>query len=163
MARAPTPGVSARSEAADVARRILAIKLAWSDETYRIAVNNVPLDHRMAVRKQTGLALAAYTGGDNSIDVDSIAVLVWVCRRLNGQPSLSWAQFARSWPAVVEPGSIEVWPEDTQGRRIDEEGNLIDEDGNPLADVLEVGEVGDHPIGVEEPGGEVEEPDDPQS
>jgi hypothetical protein len=160
LATAPTPGVSRRADAAETVQRIVTITLAWTGETHRLALNNVPLDHRMAVRKQTGMAFNAYTGGPDSIDVDSIAVLVWVSKRMNGQPALSWAQFARSWPTEIAPGSIDVWVEDPSGRKVDEDNNPIIDEADAL-DVAEVGEVGDH-VPVDEMV-EVEESDDPQS
>lgn len=148
MATAPVPGAARRSEeaaeAADLATRLLVIKLAWSDETHRIAVNNVPLDHRMAVRKATGLPLTAFIGGESAIDVDSIAVLVWVSKRLHGKASLSWQQFKRTWPDSIDEGDLEVWAENPKGERLDEDGNVIPE--------------------AYEPGdGEVAEVDDPES
>lgn len=156
LVHAPTPGVGHRAEAATAAKRIAVITLGWTGETYRIAVNNVPLEHRMAVRKQTGMAFNQYVGGPDSIDVDSIAVLVWVARRMQGEASLSWAQFARTWPPEPEPGSIDVWIEDTQGRKVDEDNKVIDD--TPALDVAEVGD-----FAVSEPDDDVEECDDPQS
>jgi hypothetical protein len=128
LAIAPYPGVGRRTDAVSAAKRILAIKLAWSETVYRIAVNNVPLDHRMAVRKATGLPFTAYIGGEDSIDVDSIAVLVWVSRRQRGEASLSWQQFLRAWPDELSEGDIEVWPEDASGNRLDVEGNVVSDD-----------------------------------
>jgi protein gp37 len=127
LATAPTPGVGRRAETATAAKRVLVIKLAWSDQAYRIAVNNVPLDHRMAVRKATGISLTAFIGGEDAIDLDSIAVLVWVARRVGGEPGLSWQQFQRTWPDEVSEGDIEVWAEDVAGNKLDEDGNVIDD------------------------------------
>lgn len=128
MATAPTPGVGRRADAAAAAKRVLVLKLAWTGETYRLAVNNVPLDHRMAVRRATGLSLTAFIGGEDAIDVDSIAVLVWVARRVRGEASLGWKQFQRTWPDQIDEGDIEVWAEDPQGRKVDEDGNVVTDD-----------------------------------
>lgn len=151
MAHAPTPGVSRRAEEVNTAKRILVIKLGWTGETYRLAVNNVPLDHRMAVRKATGMSLTAFIGGEDSIDVDSIAVLAWVARRMNGNASLSWRQFQRDWPEEIGEGDIDVWAEDPTGQRVDEEGRAIDEEGNALPPSYDVADS------------DTEELDDPQS
>jgi hypothetical protein len=141
MAQALEPGTARRVEeasaAADAVKRVLVIKLAWSDETHRIAVNNVPVDHRLAVRKATGLPLTAFIGGESAIDVDSIAVLVWVSRRLHGSPSLSWKQFERTWPDTIDEGDIEVWAEDAVGHRIDEDGNAVPDPYDPAAESAE--------------------------
>jgi hypothetical protein len=134
LATAPTPGLGRRAEMSAAAKRILVIKLSWSGDTYRLAVNNVPLDHRMAVRKATGLSLTAFIGGEDAIDLDSIAVLVWVARRVAGEASLSWRQFQRTWPAEIAEGDIEVWAEDPSGNKIDEDGNVVAEPANDDAD-----------------------------
>lgn len=131
MAKAPRVGVSARAEGAEQAKRVFVIKLSWRDEPCKIAVGNIPIGHRMAVRSQTGMALSAFTGGTNAIDVDSIAVLVWVYERMHGRPDLSWPQFLRSWPEDIGPGDIDVWAEDPMGRAIDEEGNLLNQEDMP--------------------------------
>lgn len=148
MAQALEPGSRRRAEesaeTAAAVNRVLVIRLGWSEETHRIAVNNVSLDHRMAVRKATGLPLTAFIGGENAIDVDSIAVLVWVSRRINGTPSLSWKQFERSWPDTLTEDDIEVWAENTRGQRLDEDGNAV-------------------PVAYDPEGDEGAEVDDPES
>lgn len=134
MAKAPRPGVSRREEEVDVSKRVLAIKLAWDeDATYRIAVGNVPMDHRLAVRKQTGIPFDQFLGGPDAIGTDSIAVMVWLAKRLGGKPSLSWQQFCRSWPDSFGEGDIEVWGEDSQGHKVDDDGNPVDDETDPEA------------------------------
>lgn len=142
MATAPTPGVGRLDATAKAAKRILVIQLAWGG-TYRIAVNNVPLDHRMAVRKATGISLTAFIGGEDAIDLDSIAVLVWVARRVGGEPGLSWKQFQRTWPDQIDEGDIEVWAEDPAGNKLDEDGAVITDD--------EGGEGESEPVEVDDP------------
>lgn len=128
MAKAPRPGTTRRNEEATVSTRILAIKLAWEDDEYRIAVGNIPLDERMAVRKATGIPFEAFLGGPDSIGVDSIAVMVWLAKRQSGLSRLSWQQFQRSWPTEFSEGDLDVWGENAQGQKVDDEGNPIDDD-----------------------------------
>jgi hypothetical protein len=128
VATAPTPGVGRRADTAAAAKRVLVIKLTWTGTTHRIAVNNVPLDHRMAVRKATNMPLTAFIGGEDAIDIDSIAVLVWVSRRVGGEGSLSWQQFKRDWPDEIGEDDIEVWAEDPSGNKVDEDGNVIEDE-----------------------------------
>lgn len=124
LAKAARPGASRRAEEADASTRVLVIHLTCTDpeETHRIAVGNVPLEQRLAVRKATGMPFGQFVGGPDSIDVDSIAVMVWLAKRLNGFPQLAWQSFQRSWPDEIGEGDIEVWAEDTQGRRLDDDG-----------------------------------------
>jgi hypothetical protein len=128
VATAPTPGVGRRADTAAAAKRVLVIKLVWTGTTHRLAVNNVPLDHRMAVRKATNMPLTAFIGGEDAIDIDSIAVLVWVSRRVGGEGSLSWQQFKRDWPDEIGEDDIEVWAEDPSGNKVDEDGNVIEDE-----------------------------------
>jgi hypothetical protein len=129
MGKPPRPGVSKRAEQVDDAQRVMVIRLEWCDETHRIARGNIPQEQRFAVRKALGMTLSDML---EAFDTDTIAVLVWLSKRMHGKPSLSWAQFSTTWPDPLEPGSISIWGEDAAGNRIDDEGNFVDEDGNRL-------------------------------
>lgn len=99
----------------------------------------------MAVRKATGLPFTAFWGGENAIDIDSIAVLVWVARRLRGEPMLTWPRFQRDWPDEITEGDIEVWAEDPAGHRIDEDGLVIEEEAAAEPDAAEPDTLDDSP------------------
>jgi hypothetical protein len=129
MAKAPVPGRARKDEEAAesvaTAQRILVIQLAWDDEPHRIAINNIPLDHRSAVRRETGMSLTSLIVGD--IDIVSYAVLVWLSKRLHGLPGLSWQQFRQTWPDDATEVQVDVWAENPQGQRIDQDGNVVGE------------------------------------
>jgi hypothetical protein len=127
MAHAPTPGVSARNDAATSAKRIVVVRMVRTDDTYRIAAANLPLEQRPVVLKQVGVSYDTILRSEDGML--STAVFVWLSRRLNGERSLSWAQFQRSWPEDLEEGDIELWAEDLQGRKLGDDGEVIvDED-----------------------------------
>lgn len=152
---APTPGVSRRTDAASGVKRILVVHMVRTDETFRLAANNVPLEQRTVVLKQVGVSFdEIMRSGDGQL---TTAVVVWVARRLAGERSLSWAQFLRAWPTDLEVDDAEAWIEDPQGRRLDEDGNVIvdpdaevDAEVDGFGDPVDVVEVSD-PAGVDDP------------
>jgi hypothetical protein len=124
MAHAPTPGVSDRAEAATAAKRIVVVRLVRTDQTYRLAAANLPVDQRAVVLKQVGVSYdTILTSGDGLL---TTAVFVWLARRAGGERSLSWQQFQRQWPDDIVEDDLDCWAEDPQGRRLDEDGNLAD-------------------------------------
>jgi hypothetical protein len=133
VAHAPTPGVSTRANAAAAAQRIVVVRLVRTDETFRLAANNVPLDQRAVVLKQVGVSFdAVMQSGDGML---MTAVTVFLSRRMNGEASLSWAQFQRQWPDDLTEADIDAWAEDTQGRRLNEDGLV------PEVDAIERDEI----------------------
>lgn len=147
MGLAPTPGVSRRADAASAAQRIIVVRMVRTDETYRLAPNNLPLDQRSTVLKQVGVSFdVIMTSSDGML---STAMVVWLARRMNGERSLSWAQFQRTWPDDLVEADLDCWAEDPQGRRLDEDGLIVDGpvEVDPFAEPVEDPE----PVGIDDP------------
>jgi hypothetical protein len=97
MAKAPTPGVSRRAEAVDAAKQITRITV--KGETLDVAIGNLPMTIKNRVRKQCdGLPLSAFWSSSSSIDEDSLIVLWWVARMVNGENALTLQAVEESWP-----------------------------------------------------------------
>jgi hypothetical protein len=142
MAKALEPGTARRADEAarDAARvkRITCVHLFREDAVYRLPAANLSLDQRAVVLKQVGLSLdQIIAAGDVTLFV---AVAVWLARRLDGERSLSWAQFQRHWPDDLTEDDVDLWAENTSGQRLDDDGNVIAEpDDEAVLDVAEVG------------------------
>jgi hypothetical protein len=131
MGKPPRPGVSKRASQAAAVQIVTAIKLNWCDEVHRIATRNVPMRQRMEVREQVGLTLPTIMKG---FDSDTLAVLVWLAKRMNGQPTLTWDVFLLDWPDPMPPNSIELWTEDGEGYRLDEKGKRVGDEPTEVDD-----------------------------
>lgn len=116
MAKAPRPGVSTRADELEAAQTVmtLVVKRPITTESGRliperhaIAINNVPMRERIICRKATGLPLAAFWAEDR-IDVDSIMVLWWMARRLNGEAALTFDQAAEQWPMDLSEDDLDI-------------------------------------------------------
>lgn len=127
MAKAPRPGVSTREAELDEAQQIMQLKVLRPivtksgrtiPETHSIGINNIPMRERIICRKATGLPLAAFWSEDR-IDVDSIMVLWWMARRLNGEAALTFDQAAEDWPLDLTEDELDI-----------ELGEPTDEDGD---------------------------------
>lgn len=125
MATAPRPGVGARNDAVTAAQTVMTITIKrpiFHDgrpvaETHTIAPGNLPMRERLICRKATGLPLSAFWAEDR-IDLDSLVVLWWLARRLNGEATLTFDQAAADWPNDLDPEtdldiSIDTPGEDT--------------------------------------------------
>lgn len=142
MANALEPGSARRAEEsagrAATAKRITVVHLLREDATYRLAAANLELDQRAVVLRQVGVSFDQIVA---SQDVTLfVAVVVWLARRLDGERSLSWAQFQRHWPDDLGGDDVDLWAENTAGQRLDDDGNVIPEAYNESA--LDVAEVG---------------------
>jgi hypothetical protein len=78
------------------------------DETRILAVGNLPMGERMAVRKQVGLPFDGFWAGEGTVGLDSVAVLWWLAARADGARSYSWAEAARDWPDDLNLSELEV-------------------------------------------------------
>src|SRR4029077_11580327 len=111
MAKAPTPGVGDREAVVSDAQQVMQITLFGrrvsdpdapprSGELLELAPNLIPFDVRQQVRKQTGFPFSTFWS-DNQIDVDSVQVLWWVARMMNGEPRLKFRKVLGQWPSNV--------------------------------------------------------------
>ena len=120
MAKAPKPkqgGYEASAEADRQSQQILTITIKREivteqgrviPETHTLAANLLPVQERIACRKATGLPLEAFTEGEAAMGMDSIVVLWWLARRMNGEALLPFAQAAKQWPNDLSVDEIEV-------------------------------------------------------
>ena len=117
MAKAPTPGVSKRADDIEAAQQIITITIKRPiatadgrtvDPTHTLAINNIPIRERVICRKATGLPMAAYWSGEDRIDLDSVVVLWWMARRLNGEVTLTWDQACDQFPLDLSLDEIEM-------------------------------------------------------
>lgn len=107
MATAPTPGIARRQDAVDAAKKVMRITIR--DTTLDVAIGNLPFKVKNRVRKQCdGLPLSAYWGGEAVIDEDSLKVLWWVARIMNGENALTLDAVIDTWPADLGPDDIDV-------------------------------------------------------
>jgi hypothetical protein len=102
VAEAPKPGVGKRKEAAKAAAQILILK--YDGEKYPLALWNLPMNERRAIRKESGLPFEEWfigtDAGGNVIDVtgeDSFGIFYWLARRANGEPGLHLADVDAVW------------------------------------------------------------------
>lgn len=104
MAKAPRPvkgGRDAKAKEAEVASRVT--KIEFRGHSYLIAVQNVPISEKAMVRAQAHMAWHEVTGESGiEADIASVAVLVWIARRLGGEPNLSWFAFCNWWDEVAD-------------------------------------------------------------
>lgn len=107
MSLAPTPGVGARAEAAAQATQIITIRV--KDREYTLAPGNLPVREKLAVRQATGSPVEAFISDDDHVGEDSIAILVWLARRANGEAGLAWRDFETEWDALdLGEGDVEI-------------------------------------------------------
>lgn len=109
MGLAPRPGVSTRQEAADRARRT--ITLTMRGESHTFAPGNVPMHHRLILRRTTGFPLESFLD-DERIGMDSYMVLWWLARRLDGEPNLRLAEVEEDWPDDLGPDDLAAFVSD---------------------------------------------------
>ncbi len=118
MATAPPPGASRRAGA-----DAKVIRITNEGRTLEVQPAGLSLAERFVIRQSTGLPFEAFfTGGENSIGEDSIAVLWWIARRTNGEPGLAFSQFVKDWKFDPEGFDIEVDEDDAGDDRPEEQG-----------------------------------------
>lgn len=117
MAKAPRPGASQRKAAREDDQRILTITITRPIETddgrmiptsHTLAAGILPLRERVICRKATGLPVEAFTEGQDTMGMDSIAVLWWLARRMHGEATLTFDRAAQQWPDDLRVDEIEV-------------------------------------------------------
>lgn len=117
MAQAPRPGVSARADELEAAQQVITITIKRPittadgrlvDESHTLAINNIPIRERVICRKATGLPMAAYWSGEDRIDLDSVVVLWWIARRMNGEATLTWDQACEQFPLDLGIDEIDM-------------------------------------------------------
>lgn len=100
MATAPTPGKArARNEAQTV------IRIKMGDRTLEVQPSALSLNERFIIRQVTGSPFEAFF---QAIGEDSIAVLWWVARRANGEPSLAFQKFMGEWEALESADDFDI-------------------------------------------------------
>lgn len=117
MAKAPRPGASDRADELETAQQVITITIKRPihtadgrlvDPTHTLAINNIPIRERVICRKATGLPMAAYWSGEDRIDLDSVVVLWWLARRMNGEITLTWDQACEQFPLDLGLDEIEM-------------------------------------------------------
>jgi hypothetical protein len=98
VAPRPLPeGAEAEAAAVDISKEIL--EITFRGETHTLAWRAVPMDEKLQVRAQARVTfddVVGLTGIDAGID--TVCVLVWLAKRASGQPKLTWAYHALTWP-----------------------------------------------------------------
>lgn len=129
MAQAPRPGVGKRADAAAQAQKVMTITVKRPihhegrqvDETHTVAPGNLPMRERIICRKATGLPLSAFWAEDR-IDVDSLVVLWWLARRMNGEATLTFDAAADEWPTDLDvENELEITVDDPDAEADDPE------------------------------------------
>lgn len=109
MAKAPRPGYSRRQDAQDNASTLLRITIRG--ESHTLAVNNLPMRERTICRKATGLPLEGWFtsgSGEMAVGEDTIAVLWWLARRMEGEFDLTWPTVTEEWPTGLTADDFDV-------------------------------------------------------
>jgi len=92
---APRPGVGRRAEEATTDPLIATIKFRGEEHT--LAYNLVPLSEKLVFLEQVGVDYEELTFRKRMY-VTSFAPLVWLSKRANGEPDLTFAEFCKDWP-----------------------------------------------------------------
>lgn len=110
MATAPTPGKAGRDEAASTV-----IRITTQGETWEFMPAAVSMAERIQVRKQVGLPFEQFAAGETSIGEDTLAVFLWMAKRQNGRPKLTWAKFIEhEWSFDPDDFDVEQITDDPQ-------------------------------------------------
>ena len=98
VAPRPLPeGAEAEAAAVDISKEI--VEITFRGETHTLAWRALPMSEKLQVRAQARVSfddVVGITGIDAGID--TVCVLVWLAKRANGQPKLSWAYHEYTWP-----------------------------------------------------------------
>lgn len=117
MASAPTPGVGRRQEEVKAAKQVATLTV--KGETHTLALNNIPIRERAAVRKATGLPLEHFFGGvqgnSDLVGLDSFQIMWWLARRADGEPNLTLEQVEAEWPEGLSDSDVELKVDDPEG------------------------------------------------
>lgn len=105
----PTPeGVEVEAEAVATAAKVTEFRIR-GEVVGRLALQNMPLRELRAVRDQLGKSWHEVIGLVGPIpDAWNLAVLVWMTKRANGHPGLTWNQFESEWDTSIQWSDIET-------------------------------------------------------
>lgn len=135
-ASAPTPGgpgTTRDNEAVESAQRVLTVSLRG--ESFSFSPDNIPFGVRSRIRRGTGgLPFMAYWNGETSFDVDTLQVMWWTARMVNGDLGLTIEQVVSEWPT---PLNLEDWDVKISGPGID------DDEPDAAVGAIDVAEVDD--------------------
>ena len=115
MAAAPRPGVAKREAQTEADQQVMTLTIKRPifhgdrqvDESHTIALGLLPMRERIICRKATGLPFSAFWAEDR-IDLDSLVVLWWLARRMNGEATLTFDQAADQFPTDLSADEIDV-------------------------------------------------------
>lgn len=116
MAKAPKPGVGRQLGEQREAQKVLTITIRREvvtakgrvvPETHTLAPALLPSRERMICRKATGLPWSAFWE-ENAIDEDSLRVLWWLARRMNGEVTLTWERADAEFPRDLTADEVDV-------------------------------------------------------
>lgn len=126
MATAPTPGQLRKR-----AKRS-GFRVTIGTETWVLRTADIGPGDDFLVRRQTGVPLSQYLTAD-SFGLDSVAVIVWMARRKNGEKRLTFARVLEEFPNFEEIDEL------TENDEFElEQLEDVDDDPGPVIDVDEV-------------------------
>lgn len=111
MATAPRPMTESRADkAAQAKARALIVKFKIDGQVWRLAIFNVPITEQLTVRRELGIpwqeVIRSLFSGE--VGADLLAVVVWVARRVSGEPRLTWEEHAAQWDDDLLGDQIEI-------------------------------------------------------
>jgi hypothetical protein len=113
MASAPRPGIGKRNKENEQAQQVLRITVKGN--AYSFCPNNLPFDDQIAVRKACGgLPFSAFWGGELTVSVDSLQIMLWLARRASGEPTLRLETVLEEWPEDLNPDDFEIALDDPE-------------------------------------------------
>lgn len=74
---------------------------------YKLAIDNIPIQEKLIVRKALGLPLEAFQT-EGQIGEDSLVVFWWLARRSDGETTLTWTRALDEWPTGLTPEDLTV-------------------------------------------------------
>lgn len=105
----PRPEGAREAEAAarSDARKLIRITLGADGDVYDVPRWNMPLKFKGAVRDQTTRTWEDVIGAYGySVDIMSVAILVWLARRCAGEPDLRWSEVEATWDPAIEISDV---------------------------------------------------------
>lgn len=100
---APRPG---QSDEVAAAKSIVRITIKGDTHAFP---TDLSFDDRAQVRRQTGgIPFESYWSGELAIGLDSVQVMWWLARKLDGEPNLLLRTVLETWPAELTEDDIAV-------------------------------------------------------
>lgn len=111
MAKAPRPtkdGIDAERAQARLDKMVTVFTVR--DVEYPLAVRNIPMQEKAALRLQVGMSWEQVMGLDGPANpgIDSVCAAAWLSRRAHGEPSLSWVQHCAEWDNSVTISDVSI-------------------------------------------------------